>query len=141
MKTYELSVTVTSHCVTTVQAETPEEALKACEAHHSPDSVAVHSVREAEPPVEDGGEREDCPWCRYATGGEGFHGCDHPENTEKNREAFWAKPNTECFEAKPHIVEAGSVITESGEKCPCGEAVITDGISEWCPGCSNLEGV
>lgn len=122
MKTYELSITKTSHEVTTVLAETPEDARRACEAFHSPDTVEIHSVQEIEtgPQTLPASLEIPCEGCRYDDDFENYYlGCSHPDNTGAGS-PFWTK-DIDCFTPKMPVIKEGAVAVETTEFCAaCG---------------------
>lgn len=143
MKTYELSLTKTEYLITTIEAETPEEAVRMCKEHHEPADVEIHAVSEITPEPTASIVNE-CRNCRYEVKNtidhaKHFLGCAHPENTGPNA-PFWSpESTTNCFQP---IVSETAEITALTEPCAsCGGEMLTDGVSEWCSMCSKLEPV
>lgn len=148
MNTYELSITRTSHEVTTLQAESPEAAKLACERHHSPDSIEIHGVQEVEAPPEQEYpddmllEEHSCSDCRYDETPDietYFLGCSHPENTGADAD-FWTDPaKSDCFAHKLPIIGPGDLVIETTESCAsCGGVMLKSGENEWCSVCAKL---
>lgn len=141
MSTYELSLTKTEYLITTIEAETPEEAVRMCKEHHEPADVEIHAVTEIVPEPA-ASIVQSCGNCRYEVKNtvdhaKHFLGCAHPENTGPNA-SFWSTySDTDCFQ--PYVSETAT-ITALTEPCvSCGGGMLTDGTSEWCSVCSTLE--
>lgn len=121
MNTYEISLTRTSYEVTTVRAANPEDARRACEAFHSPDSVEIHSINEVDlPPASEVPENQDqmldehsCTGCIFDTDDfDTFElGCAHPRLTDPTlqEDCFTPKPKpikTDCPNCLYNVEEA-----------------------------------